>query len=749
VTIAADVVVPLSFARNDKTPWPEAGPLSTGEADAETSDSPRIVRPDRRALTLDAASAPDGFATLAIHGDNLLDQDWDRFGAANLVVDGVTIGSHATQIVDSFDLASVRTDAGPSDIEGEDAVRGLVTVNRTKPTRAWGLDLDYGLEQGYHANAEKVLFNMPVGDTAGLKISASHEGRGGYLNNIYVGDGLYGRDELTTGNLQFDWNITPALEANFGLTLTHQDGQGSPLALGDRLDAQLGAAGQAPLPPGARFNAYGSPYLPGATVPLGAFQTANDVAESSQMTSQVYSLKLDYVAPIAKISTITAFIKQNDQTRQDLDGGCAISDLGGQACAVLPNPLTGFLLTFWPEKFDEFTETLRAEHDFGTIAKATVGFSYYHDDTDAVNVTEAGNGGLAGAPAASTQTYGQSRDDKSAFARLDVDPVRRLHLSAEGRFLDDQIDYRQTVNSVAPPTASSGSQTNRKLLSKFSASFDLTDADLLVASRVTGFRSGGLPIGATLAEQIPGQSNFDPAHPAANLSTYAPETDTRYEVGSRNRFLSDRISADVIGFFEQDHGRQVSQIVLTPGYAPGYDTYVINLPKVEIKGVDVELGYKPNFIPNLTLSASGVYQDARVTDGRVPGVQAPVDPNATAGAPGSVYNLTGVALERTPEFSAAARVDYRLLFVSGVVDLNAAYRWTSRYSLGTLAAQPDFQPAFGLVDLSVSYRRGAYTLVASVKNLTDQIYFRNASPSLFVHDWGDPRTAVVELQARF
>jgi outer membrane receptor protein involved in Fe transport len=749
VTFGADVVVPLSFARTEHAPWPEAGPLSTGESDSETLDTAKIVRLDRRAVAQGDGLTPDGFATLAIHGENLLDRDWDRFGAANLVVDGVTIGSHSMEIVDAFDLASVRTEDGPTNIlDGEDAVRGLTTVTRTKPTRAWGLAVEYGLEQGYHANAEKVLFNMPVGDTAGLKISASHQGRGGYLNNTSIGDGLYGRDELTTGNLQFDWTITPALEANFGLTLTHQDGQGSPLALGDRLDAALGAG----VSPATRFNAFGSPYLPGATAPVGAFQTANDLAERSLLTSQIYSLQLDWATPIAKVSSVTAFIKQNDQTRQDLDGGCAISDLGGQSCAVLPNPLTGYLHAFRPEKFDEFTQTVRAEHDFGAVAKLTIGASYYHDDTDAVTVTQAANGGVGGLAVTSTQTYGQSRDDASAFARVNLDPVRRLHLLAEGRFVDDRIDYRQAVYSglaTSPLTASAGSQTDRKLLSKVSASFDLTAANLIYADRATGFRAGGLPVGSTLAEQIPGQSNFDPNHPNANMSVYAPETDTRYEVGSKNRFWSDQVSADIVGFFEQDRSRQATQIVLTPGYAPGFDTYVINLPKVEIKGVDVALGYRPAFAPGLALKAAGEYQDARITDGRVPGVQAAVNLNATAGAPGSVYDLTGVALERTPEFSASARADYRMLFVFGVVDLNAAYRWTSRYSFGELAGRPDYQPAYGLVDLAISYHRSVYTLTASVKNLTNRIYFRNASPSLFVHDWGDPRTAVVELKASF
>ena len=83
------------------------------------------------------------------------------------------------------------------------------------------------------------------------------------------------------------------------------------------------------------------------------------------------------------------------------------------------------------------------------------------------------------------------------------------------------------------------------------------------------------------------------------------------------------------------------------------------------------------------------------------------------------------------------------------MDLNVGYVWTAKYAFADLAGQPDFQPAYGLLDLSLSYRQDFYALIVSAKNLINTVYLTDAQPSLFVHGWGDPRTVVVELQVKF
>jgi iron complex outermembrane receptor protein len=244
-------------------------------------------------------------------------------------------------------------------------------------------------------------------------------------------------------------------------------------------------------------------------------------------------------------------------------------------------------------------------------------------------------------------------------------------------------------------------------------------------------------------------NNYDPAHPTANYSTFDPETDTSYEIGSKNTFFNNQLTLNLSAFITEDSNHQAGQVVITPGYGPGTNTYVVNIPKVEIKGVEAEVSYRPEQIRGFTLSGVAGYETARVTDGKVPGVESAIGPGNQAGAPGSVEDLTGTTLERVPEWNFTIRGDYVRQIGPGSLDLNIGYKWSDRYVFATLAGLPDYQPAFGLLDISASYAWSHYKLIVSAKNVTNQVYYSNTLPSVFFHGWGDPATVVGELQVKF
>ena len=708
--------------------------------------------------------AGPGTSAIYVRGLGYSDVEKGQNPAVELIVDDVVIGTNFGQLVDPYDVSSVEVDRGPSGIfYGRNSIGGVVNIHRTKPTRAWGVDLDVGYGN-YNQNVEKLVLNAPVGQTAGLKISASHQQRDGFLNNIYTGDTAYGRNELTTGNLQFDWNITPKLEANFGLTLSHQDGQGTPVALGDNLVASifgpylLQALTGNPKAPLVSYNQYGSAYVPGVTVPVGPWQSANDYGDRNLLTSQIYSLNLNWDSPVGQITSITAFMKENDDTEQDFDGSCANSLLGGHACNVIANPLLPFLHTSRPQKYDQFTEELRINHDFGDRAKVLAGFYYFHDDISAVQLTRTLSAGVPVTAPITNQISGDVTESKSVFGNVIFNITDRLHVSGGVRYIDENTDFHNAYNLIYIPGVGpgnvplinfTGSKHASKVLSKFTIDYKISDAHLVYADRSIGFRSGGLSPRSTLSEQVPGQSNYDPANPKANYSTFNPETDTSYEIGSKNTFFHNQLTVNLAGFINEDSNHQAGLVVVTPGYGPGTNTYVVNLPKVEIKGVELELGYRPEQAPGLTLSANGGYQNAKITNGKVPGVEAPVNANGTAGAPGSVYDLTGQTLERVPNWNFTLRGDYARPVGPGTLDLNLGYKWTDKYVFAFFAGLPDYQQSFGLLDASVSYAWSRYKVVISAKNLTNQVYFSNTLPSVFFHGWGDPRTVLGEIQVKF
>jgi len=705
-------------------------------------------------VNIGRTGAGPGTSAIYIRGLGYSDVEKGQNPAVGLIVDDVVIGTNFGQLVDPFDVSQVEIDRGPSGIfYGKNTTGGVISIHRTKPTRQWGLDLDVGYGD-YNQNVEKIVINAPLGPTAGLKVSASHQQRDGFLDNIYTHDTAYGRNELTTGNLQIDWNITPKLEANFGLTLTHQDGEGTPVALGDVATAQV--LGPALKAAGIQFNQYGSPYIPGVTVPLGPWQVASDYPDRNLLTSQVYSINLAYDSPIGEFTSITAFMKENDDAEQDFDGGCANSRLGGLPCPVLANPLISFLHTSRPQKYDQFTEELRFTHDFGDRAKLLAGVYYFHDDISAVQFTRTGVPGVPVTAPLTNQISGDITESKSAFANLIFNVTSRLQVSGGFRYIDEQTDFHQAFNLIYIPNFGpgnipliefKGSKKADKIISKFTVDYKLTDNNLLYADRSQGFRSGGLSPRSTLSEQIAGQSNYSPG---ANYSTFNPETDTSYEIGSKNTFFDSQITLNLAGFITEDYDHQQTEVVVTPGYGPGTNTYIVNLPKVEIKGVEIEAIYRPREVPGLTLSGVGGYEKATITAGVINGAEYPVNPvTAQAGAPGTTFDLTGQSLERVPTYNFTLRGDYVRQVGPGSVDFNISYNWTDKYIFATFAGIPDYQNAFGLLDLSVSYSWSRYKLIFSGKNLTNQVYYSNTLPSVFFHGWGDPRTVLGELQVKF
>ena len=718
-------------------------------------------------VNIGRVGAGAGASAIYIRGLGYSDVEKGQDPAVELIVDDVVIGTNFGQLVDPFDVSQIEVDRGPSGIfYGRNSVGGVINIHRTKPTREWGLSVDVGYGD-YNQNIEKVVANAPVGPNAGLKISASHQQRDGFLDNIYTGDTAYGRNELTTGNLQFDWNITPKLEMNLGLTLTHEDGQGTPVALGDTAAAQL--LGPALGAAGIKFNQYGSPYIPGVTVPLGPWQVADDFPDRNLLTSQIYSLNLAYDSPIGQFTTITSFMKENDDAEQDFDGGCANSTLGGLPCPVIANPLIAFLHTSRPQKYDQFTEEARFNHDFGDRAKLLLGFYYFHDDISAVQLTRTLVPGVPVTAPFTNQISGEISESKAGFGNLIFNVTSRLHVSAGLRYISETTSFQNDYNllylpGVGPvnfpliaalPNGFSGQKDSSKLMDKETIDYQLTPNNLIYADRSVGFRSGGLSPRSTLSEAVPGQNNYSAG---ANYSTFNPETDTEYEIGSKNTFFDNQLTLNLAAFINEDRDHQSTEVVVTKytsgpligqSYGPGTNTYIANLPKVEIKGVEIEAIYRPNEIAGLTLSGNGGYEDSKVKDGKIPGVEAPVNADGTAGAPGTTYDLTGTTLERSPKFNFTLRGDYVHDIGPGQIDLNIDYRWTDKYIFAYFAGVPDYQPSFGLLDASISYGWKNYKLVLSGKNLTNQVYYSNTLPSVFFHGWGDPRTILGELQVHF
>ncbi|WP_293903226.1 TonB-dependent receptor [Phenylobacterium sp.] len=692
-----------------------------------------------------------GSSAIYIRGLGYSDIEKGQNPAVGLLIDDVVIGTNTAQLIDSFDIAQVEISRGPQGIFfGKNTTAGAISIHRTRPTHAWGANVSVGYGD-YRQNAEKITLNAPLGETAGLKVGYSFRSRHGFLDNLYT-QKSYGRDALSTGTVALDWNLTPDLHLLATADFTHQYGEGTPVALGNPLAAQVYSFLPAVIP-GLAYNKYGSPFIPGVTIPLGPLQVANDFPDRNLLTQQRYALNVDYNTPIGQLVSVTAFIHQHDDAEQDFDGSCGASVLGGGVCRVLPNPILGFLHTSRPQKYDQFTEEVRLSHDFGSRAKATVGAYYFHHTIEALQLTRTKVPGVPPTSPITNQISGERNHSISVFGNLDVNVTSQLKISGGLRYIDESTSFHNAFNIIFPPGTSTpqgppfrGSESWSKVITRFSADYRLSDTSLLYISRSQGFRSGGFSPRGTLSESRVGSTNFSPG---ANYATFNPETDVSYELGAKNTFLNGQVVLNVAGFWNIDKDHQAGQVVTTPGDGPGTNTYIVNIPRVRIRGAEFEFAYRPEQAPGLTLTASGGMQNAKITNGKLPGVVSPIGPGGQAGAPGTVSDITGKPLERVGKYNYRVGIDYVFDVGPGAVDVTAAYNWTDKYLFTTLAGLGDYQPSFGLLNASASYSWKQYKLTVAGKNLTDKVYRSNSLPVVFFQGWGDPRTVFVELQAKF
>lgn len=137
------------------------------------------------------------------------------------------------------------------------------------------------------------------------------------------------------------------------------------------------------------------------------------------------------------------------------------------------------------------------------------------------------------------------------------------------------------------------SQSFKKTTYRAAVDFKLTEQNLLYASYSTGFRSGGFNSGQALAA----------------VRTFLPETVKAVEVGSKNRFLGNRLQLNAAAFINKYKNLQEQRQI--PFGATTIST-IFNAAEAEAKGVEVELQFAPN--DNFSLGGTLSILDAKYTN---------------------------------------------------------------------------------------------------------------------------------------
>ncbi|MDE2463895.1 MAG: TonB-dependent receptor [Alphaproteobacteria bacterium] len=686
-------------------------------------------------------------SAIFIRGQGYADVEKTQSPPVGVMQDGVFFGNNTGQLLDMFDVCSVEIDRGPQGIfYGKNTTAGLINIKRCAPTREWGAQLSAGYGS-YNDEYVRGIFNAPLGDRGGVKFTAQWHGNDGYYKNDYTGKNAGGSRYIALHGV-IDYDLTSWLNVNFSYDHMHMNGGGEPVQFGDVLTANILSGGN----PKLVWPNYNP--VTGSPDGLAPWHIENRPGgDTDRYDNDIYSLTFRAgLGKIGKLVSQTAYMDEADDVLQAFDGTCYVGiATPGPGCTSVGNPLLAsvgsYLETGRYQTYKQFTQETRLQGSWNQF-DYIVGVYFYrhiidlHQNSDAL-----------------INQYSSEGDYSwSYFGNLDWNVTDTIQLSAGLREIDETAAFSTSYYAGPFPLITPIHQRKSwsKLITRFNAQWQVTPRTMIYANRAEGFRSGGFSMRGTLSEQSGTQTNcgIPTGCPGNNFLTFAPESNVTYEVGAKNRFFANSLVFNIDGFINDITDMQQAQVVETPGYGPGTNTYIVSYPKVQIKGIemsfDADVGSWIEELAGLQLSGSVGLQGANVENGIVNGQEVALGAGATAGAPGSIANFTGSTLQRVPSTSYGVTATYtHPIGDDKVLTLSTDYSWMSKFSLGNFGTAQDYQPGYGLLNASATVNWGNYYIRFSGKNLTNEAYRDQSLPTVFFQGWGPPQTFGVEIGAKF
>lgn len=524
--------------------------------------------------------------------------------------DGVYVGRLTATSTTFFDLDRIEVLKGPQGtLYGRNATAGAINILPTQPKL--GQLAGYGTVSygNYNALVAEGAINIPVGADGAVRLSGTVTNRDGY--NL---DGT-SDDKTYAFRAQVKANLTPTLTARLAFDYAHFGGVGLGLTYLNTYACNPATSRCTITPtsiPPSDGNLSPRSQAFWQARPTGVAGRRNDPFPNLFQDSNFYGSNADIVwdTGAGVLTVIPAVRFDHVQNR---------------------NPAGGFPITNDQKDIQYSVETRFA----GKVAMFdyTLGFFYYNEDAKLKSgtVTNGSSVNFADPTIVDTQSY-------APFARLTAHLGPRFRLVGGVRYTHDDkqfdattttiretcaagftcpdavlptfVPYRQALPFATPaaPGQVIAGPTPHTLITRTDISFnnevsfgkvtyrgavefDVAPASLLYGSVESGFRSGGFST-------------------SVGYETYQPEFITAYTIGSKNRFLDNRVQLNVEAFYWNYSNQQVSHAGVDFQGRPG--AFTQNIGKSRIKGVEVETRVLAT--RNTVLSADVQYLDAKNID---------------------------------------------------------------------------------------------------------------------------------------
>lgn len=629
--------------------------------------------------------------------------------------DGVPVSRSGTSGF-FYDLQRVEVLKGPQGtLYGRNATGGAINVISNKPELGqFGADasVEYG---NYASSREDGVLNLPIGDEAAVRFAGFHAQHDGYME-----DGTDNEFD-TGGRLSFLAKPTDTLDVSVVADYYKQGGSlagGTVTGVSSSFDTPPSFSASDRLgffsPQVMSYIATQSDFLNGAH--FLPFQNVN------QEDNRFYGVQstIDWKNPLGTLTIVPAYRVSN-------------LDYSSFATGVLLHEIS----------HDKQTSVeARLASDTNQALRYVVGVFYLHDpeDVPAFDVNQQAN--------VNFEHYTSKTISRAAFANLTYDITHAFHLTGGIRYTKDEKSFvggqqanamictvqtpfgpscpnagvfSYTDTGAVPPVFfnpngtiitlttlnNSDSASYSKVTWRGGVNWDLTSRNMLYATVETGFKSGGFFFSS--------DTNF-----------YQPESITAYTIGSKNRFLDNRLQANFEVYYWKYRNQQISHLSTDSQHDTIFPTENVGL--ATYKGFELDVEARP--FEHTLVSGDAQYNDGRYDSFvyHVPNNNGGVSngtgcPNGAA--PGLTYTVdcSGKQPPYAPLWTLSADLQQSVPLPSDAMlvgDARVHYQTTTLTALEFLPVEE--QPGYAMWDFDLTYHSPSdrYYVGAYLENAFDK-----------------------------
>ena len=317
--------------------------------------------------------------------------------------------------------------------------------------------------------------------------------------------------------------------------------------------------------------------------------------------------------------------------------------------------------------------------------------------------------------------YNVFTSTKAVFGQASYEVLPGLAVEGGIRYSDDKKRRRGFQNLGAGNVPQNGDVSSTKTTWHAAVNYQVTPANLVYAKYDTGYKAGGFT-------DVLGVGIF----------TYDPETIEAYEVGTKNRFLDNRLQLNLTGFLYNYRDQQASVVNPNGNTAGAGTTYVANVGRSRIYGGELEVVAKLSRLDQF--DGSVAYLNGRFQEFCLA--------RSTAGA--CTRDLSGNRPVQAPAWQINAGYEHRFEGVfGGTLTPRVQTHYESESFLGVENFERQRQRAYSRSDVIVTFAApgDGWSLQAYVRNIEDRTVFTvaNASFGSYNYAFTPPRTYGAKL----